>query len=83
MKLFSVARAFAAVALISITIPSWASIQTKPVQFKKGESAATIKGTLKGDETIDYSLRAKAGQTMSVTFKTSNASAYFNVLPPG
>ena len=49
----------------------------------KGASAATIKGTLKGDQTIDYSMQAKAGQTMSVSFKTSNASAYFNVLPPG
>lgn len=83
MKLFSVARAFAAVALVSITVTSWAAIQAKPVQFKQGASSATIKGTLKGDQTVDYSLRAKAGQSMSVSFKASNASAYFNVLPPG
>jgi hypothetical protein len=60
-----------------------ATIESKQVQFAKGASSATVKGSLKGDRTIDYKLRAKAGQTMSVTLKTSNAANYFNVLPPG
>lgn len=72
-----------AIVLALLVAPARADIETRPVQFKKGASAATIKGTLKGDQTIDYSLRAKAGQTMSVSFKPNNASAYFNVLPPG
>jgi hypothetical protein len=59
------------------------SIQSRPLQFAKGASSATVKGSLKGDKTIDYKLRAKAGQTMSVTLKTGNASNYFNLLPPG
>ena len=59
------------------------AITTKQVQFKKGESGATIKGTIKGDQIIDYKLRAGAGQAMVVQFKPSNPSAYFNVLPPG
>jgi hypothetical protein len=58
-------------------------IEKKTVQFAKGASSATVKGTLKGDQTIDYALRAKAGQTMTVTFKGSNGANYFNVLPPG
>jgi hypothetical protein len=58
-------------------------IETRPVRFAKGASSATLKGTLKGDQTIDYKLGAKAGQTMRVTLKSSNASNYFNVLPPG
>lgn len=58
-------------------------IEQKTVQFKKGESGATIKGTLKGDQTIDYRLAAAAGQTMVIKFAPSNASAYFNLLPPG
>jgi hypothetical protein len=58
-------------------------IESRPLQFAKGTSSATVKGTLKGDKTIDYKLRAKAGQTMSVALKTSNAANYFNVLPPG
>jgi len=58
-------------------------IESRPLQFSKGASSATVKGSLKGDKTIDYKLRAKAGQTMSVTLKTSNGANYFNVLPPG
>lgn len=58
-------------------------IRTQSVQFAKGHSSATLKGVIKGSETIDYTLRAKAGQTMSVTLKTGNGANYFNVLPPG
>ena len=58
-------------------------IETRPLQFAKGTSTATVKSALKGDKTIDYKLRAKGGQTMSVTLKTSNRANYFNVLPPG
>lgn len=80
MKTLLIATAIAVVASVP---PSWAAIQTKPVQFKKGDSSTTITGSLKGDQTVDYTLRAKAGQTMSVSFKPSNDAAYFNVLPPG
>jgi predicted secreted protein len=59
------------------------TIESRPVHFAKGASSATLKGTLKGDKTIDYKLGAKTGQTMSVTLKTSNGANYFNVLPPG
>jgi hypothetical protein len=59
------------------------AIESRPLQFAKGTSAATVKGSLQGDKTIDYKLRARAGQTMTVTLKTSNGANYFNVLPPG
>ena len=66
---------------------SWAlaadSIESRPLHFAKGTSSATVKGSIKGDKTIDYKLRAQAGQTMSATLKTSNGANYFNVLPPG
>jgi hypothetical protein len=58
-------------------------IETKPLQFAKGASSATVQDSLKGDATIDYTLRARAGQTMRVTLTTSNRANYFNVLPPG
>jgi len=57
-------------------------IETRTVHFAKGASSATLKGTLKGERTVDYTLRARAGQTMSVTLETSNNANYFNVLPP-
>jgi hypothetical protein len=82
--------ATALVAGITLSCPSaWAEgaaasgIREVPVQFKTGETGATLKGKLKGYETLDYTLGARAGQSMVVLLKTSNASAYFNVLPPG
>ena len=53
------------------------------VQFAKGESAAVIKGRVKGYQFDDDNGRAGAGQTLSVEMKTGNASSYFNILPPG
>ena len=58
-------------------------IESRLVKFAKGASSATVKGSLKGDRIVDYKMRAKAGQTMSVALKTSNGANYFNVLPPG
>lgn len=60
-----------------------AAIETRPIQFAKGASSATVKGTIQGDQTVDYTVRARAGQTMSVKLVTRNGANYFNVLPPG
>lgn len=81
---FSAARLLTAFAL-ALAVPGVAlgAPESRPVQFAKGTSAATIKGVIKGDATLDYTLRAKAGQTMRVALKSSNGSNYFNVLPPG
>lgn len=58
-------------------------IETRQVRFAAGATSATTNGSIKGDKTIDYKLRAKAGQTMSVSLKTKHGANYFNVLPPG
>jgi hypothetical protein len=75
--------ALASLLLISSPVVQADGIRTQAVQFAKGHSSASIKGAIKGDQTIDYTLRARAGQTMNVTLKTSNGANYFNVLPPG
>jgi hypothetical protein len=59
------------------------NIRQEQIEFGKGTSGTTIKGKIKGDQTVDYQLRAGAGQSMVAIFKPSNLSAYFNVLPPG
>ena len=64
-------------------LPAHAATQTRPVQFAKGTSSATMQGSVKGYDTVDYKLRAGAGQTMTVSMKASHESAYFNVMPPG
>jgi hypothetical protein len=59
------------------------NIKVKPITFTAGASSATVNGSLIGYQIVDYKLRAKAGQTMSVSLKTNNGANYFNVLPPG
>lgn len=58
-------------------------IRQEQIKFEEGASSAIVTGKIKGDQIVDYQLRASAKQTMSITFKPSNPSAYFNVLPPG
>ena len=57
--------------------------RSERVHFAKGATSTVIKGQVKGYRYIDYQVRAGAGQTLSVELKTSNASSYFNILPPG
>lgn len=73
---------FAALALAAAPSFAQPDIVKRPVQFAKGQSGATIKGSLTGDQTIDYTLRAAAGQTMTVKLSGSSG-VYHNVLPPG
>lgn len=73
----------AALALLTAAFSAQQGIPQERVNFKAGASSATLSGSIKGDDAIDYVLGAKAGQTMSVTLKTSNNANYFNVLPPG
>jgi len=55
----------------------------KQIAFGKGKSSASVSGKIKGNEDMDYVLRASAGQTMTVDMKASKGAAFFNVLPPG
>jgi hypothetical protein len=77
---FMLASMFAVASTVAIAADG---IETRTLRFAKGASSATVKGSLKGDQTIDYKVGARAGQTMNVTLKSSNGSNYFNVLPPG
>lgn len=78
----------ALISLVSLgTLPALATVDgahhRQAVQFAKGASSAQLRGTIKGDRGIDYTLNARAGQTVSVKLKTSNASSYININPPG
>jgi len=53
------------------------------VAFASGATSRLIKGQVKGDRYVDYQLHAEAGQTLGVEMKSSNASNYFNINPPG
>lgn len=84
MSLSRAASVLLALAIaLGVALAVHAASQTRPVQFAKGTSAATMNGSVKGYDTMDYTLRATAGQTMTVSMKASHAGAFFNVLPPG
>jgi hypothetical protein len=75
--------AAAGVALLATGARAADGIRKEPVRFEKGASQAAIKARIQGDETVDYVLRAGAGQTLAVALKKTNPQNYFNVLPPG
>jgi hypothetical protein len=70
-------------AAVLVTSAPTAAQQKIPVQFAKGTSAATMKGTIKGDQFRDYMINARAGQTLAVTLANPDGQAFFNVMPPG
>jgi hypothetical protein len=60
-----------------------AADKTVKVRFKAGASSATISGSIKGYDGVNYVLDARAGQTVSVLFNTRHSSCYFNFFEPG
>jgi hypothetical protein len=60
-----------------------ADSRTERVQFHKGANSATVQGTIKGYETVDYLLGARKGQYMNVSLATDNGANYFNIIAPG
>ena len=75
----------AAAAFLAVVIPAVAQapIRTERVEFARGTTSSTIKGTIKGDSSVDYKIGARAGQTLNVRLQSSNSSNYFNVIVPG
>lgn len=58
-------------------------ITNKRLSFDPGTSSARIESSIKGDETIDYLLNVREGQSMNVSMASPNTAAYFNLLEPG
>jgi len=73
------------VALIfsSVRLGAQSDVQTQSVVFAAGQSKASMAGTLRGRQTIDYMLTAKAGQQVRIDLETKHTANYFNLLPPG
>lgn len=78
------ARTLAALCLLA-AVPAMAqdAACTETVHFAKGTSSKTIKGSIKGNASVNYKVGVAAGQTLKVDFKPTNASAYFNITAPG
>jgi phage-related tail fiber protein len=70
-------------AMTAAVWPAIAQVTEVAVQFKSGESGATITNTITGEEAVNYTLSAMEGQSMVVIMETDNPSNYFNVMAPG
>lgn len=58
-------------------------MRRETVRFAPGSSSSTIKASVKGYQTVQYTLSVTAGQKMSVQLDSRNNSLYFNVTAPG
>jgi hypothetical protein len=67
---------------LMLAFPASAQQQTV-VAFDKGKSAATVTGSIKGEQDHTYLLDARAGQTLTVTLKSTKGSTEINVFAPG
>lgn len=76
------------VALLAAALsPSLALAQSQStsqrVTFPKDAPTLTLKGTLKGHDSVDYLVNVAAGQVLSVHLDTRNPSMQFNIVSPG
>jgi len=55
----------------------------KAVQFAKGKTSAQVRGSIKGRGDAEYTVNARAGQTLVVSLTSKNASLNFNIDAPG
>lgn len=63
--------------------PAVAQERSERVEFSRGQSSTTIRGTVRGYEGINYRINVRGGQRLAVTMDSSNGSNYFNILGPG
>lgn len=73
------------IALLAFCTPLAAQDGTRSetVTFAHGTSSKIVKARIKGYAGVNYSVQARAGQTMTVSLTTNNRSNYFNVTAPG
>ncbi|WP_374666535.1 DNA breaking-rejoining protein [Acinetobacter sp.] len=73
----SMILAMSAAALSAFAAP------VKPIQFAKGSIGTAVSGSFKGYDDVQYSLCAKAGQTLSYKLTSNKDLAQINIYAPG
>ena len=69
--------------LLTLTLSLLAEeIIKNEVRFRPGTTGTTLRGQVKGNQSVDYLIKGKAGQYLAVNFKPQSSSAYFNLLGP-
>ena len=67
--------------LLTVPIIAKDKVTTHQVHFDKGTTGSTVKGEVKGYDTVNYTLGAKEGQTMRVSLESKKA--YMNIFESG
>jgi hypothetical protein len=62
---------------------SQAAPRVVDVQFARGEAGAVNRGEVAGSDYVDYRIRARAGQTVSVRLRSDRSGTCFNLLQAG
>ncbi|UVK89186.1 hypothetical protein LOY52_03730 [Pseudomonas sp. B21-051] len=78
-----IAVALAALISLSVHAADAPTVRVEPIAFTTSADSIQRKQSIKGDQTAQYTFNAKAGQILTVDFKPSNTSAYFNILAKG
>lgn len=74
----------ALLALAALATPAAAQpVQRERVHFQRGHSDTTITDHVTGRGSIEYTLGARAGQTLRLELTQPGTSVYFNVFEPG
>ena len=77
----------AAALAVLISLPAHAAdagaVRVEPIAFTSSADSVQRKQSIKGDQTAEYRFNARAGQLLTVDFKPSNTSAYFNITAKG
>lgn len=58
-------------------------IPIERVEFDPGGTSVAIADAITGYQSVDYVVRASAGQPMSVALDTTHSATYFNLIEPG
>ena len=82
MKTISLTSLALALSLCAAPLLAQDEVATVPVRFAKGATGTTVKGAFSGYDSVNYTLSARAGQTMAIKIKGSS-NANFNVFAPG
>ncbi|HEX2639958.1 MAG TPA: hypothetical protein VHL50_05275 [Pyrinomonadaceae bacterium] len=73
----------ALVTLCCLVFADTATAQAKQrVNFARGSSSATVRGTVRGYAYHDYVVRASAGQALELDLRSTHTYAVFSVLRP-
>ncbi|MDO6760125.1 hypothetical protein Q4566_07925 [Tamlana sp. 2_MG-2023] len=57
-------------------------VKKEVVKFEEGKFSTIIENSLKGEQTVDYTVNVKKGQSLNVSMDTDNTANYFNIMEP-